>query len=342
MGTSLRGAVMGLTAFLTVSIMAVFVLLATFGQYRFGHGKTYYAEFANASNLRKGKLVRIAGVEVGTVKNISLNPDATVRVEFSADDSVILTEGTRAVIRYNDLFGDRYMALEEGAGGVKTLQPGQTIPLARTQPALDLDALLGGFRPLFRALNPEQVNTLTAALVEAFQGQGPAIGSFLDQAAAATNTLADRDQLIGQVVDNLNVVLGSLGGQTKQLDKTVTSLSELIRRLADRKTDIVTAVAYTDAATGSVADLLSQARQPFQRVVHETDRATGIMMADHDYLDNLLNTLPDKLRLLARNGMYGDFVNFYVCELALKVNGKGGQPVYVKLLSQSTGRCAPK
>ena len=50
------------------------------------------------SNLRKGKLVRIAGVEVGKVKNISINPDATVRVEFTADNSVILTEGTQAVI----------------------------------------------------------------------------------------------------------------------------------------------------------------------------------------------------------------------------------------------------
>lgn len=342
MQENLKGVIVRLGAFLTACLLAAFLLVAVFGQLRFGEGKTYYAEFANVSNLRKGKIVRIAGVEVGKVKDISLNPDATVRVEFSADDSVILTEGTRAVIRYNDLFGDRYLALEEGAGGVKTLQPGQTIPLARTEPALDLDALLGGFRPLFRALNPEQVNTLTAALVEAFQGQGPAIGSFLDQAAAVTNTLADRDQLIGQVVDNLNVVLGSLGGQTKQLDKAVTSLSELTRRLADRKTDIATAVAYTNAATGSVADLLTQARQPFQKAIHETDRATGIVVADHGYLDNLLNTLPDKLRLLARNGMYGDFVNFYLCELALKVNGKGGQPVYVKLLSQSTGRCAPK
>lgn len=64
-------------------------------------------------------------------------------------------------------------------------------------------------------------------------------------------------------------------------------------------------MAYTNAATGSVADLLTQARQPFQKAIHETDRATGIVVADHGYLDNLLNTLPDKLRLLARNGCTG-------------------------------------
>ncbi len=287
-------------------------------------------------------MVRIAGVEVGKVTKISINPDATVRVEFTADNSVTLTEGTQAVIRYDNLFGDRYLALEEGAGGLKVLSPGQTIPLSRTKPALDLDALIGGFKPLFRALNPDQVNALSEQLMHAFQGQGATIGSFLEQAAAVTNTLADRDQLIGQVVDNLNVVLGSLGGQSDQLDKAVTSLSQLVHGLAERKTDISNAVAYTNAAAGSIADLLSQARPPFTQVVHETDRVADIALADHDYLDNLLNTLPDRYQALVRQGMYGDFFAFYLCDVVLKVNGKGGQPVYIKVAGQATGRCAPK
>ena len=342
MKENLRGTIVGLGSFLMVCLLAALLLISIFGQVRFGEGRSYFAEFTNVSNLRTGKLVRIAGVEVGKVKDISINPDATVRVEFTADNSVILTEGPRAVLRYDNLFGDRYLALEEGAGGVKTLNPGQTIPLARTEPALDLDAVIGGFKPLFRALNPEQVNALSEQLLQAFQGQGGTIGSFLDQAAAVTNTLADRDRLIGQVVSNLDVVLGSLGGQSDRLDKAVTSLSQLIHGLAERKTDISNAVAYTNAAAGSVADLLSRARAPFAKVVHETDRVSSIAMADHDYLDTLLNTLPDKYRALDRQGMYGDYFAFYLCDVVLKVNGKGGQPVYIKVASQPSGRCTPK
>ncbi|GAB4964634.1 virulence factor Mce family protein [Mycobacterium avium subsp. hominissuis] len=342
MRNNLRGAAWRFGIFLTVGLLVLVGLLMEYGHVRVGKGTTYSAEFTNVSGLKKGNLVRVAGVEVGKVKNISINPDATVRVEFSADDSVVLTEGTRAVIRYENLFGARYLALEEGAGGVKKLNPAQPIPLARTQPALDLEAVTGGFRPLLRALNPEQVNALSAQLIQALQGQGPTISSFLDQAAAVTNTLADRDQLIGQVIDNLNVVLGSLGGQTDQLDKAVTSLSELVHRLAERKTDISNAVAYTNAATGSIVDLLSQAREPLRKVVGETDRVAGAANAERDYLDKLLDTLPDKERMLAREGIYGDFFAFYLCDLVLKVNGKGGQPVYVKVAGQSTGRCAPK
>lgn len=337
-----RAAAWRLAIFLTVCLLGAFTLLTIFAEFRFSEGKTYSAVFTNVSNMRKNSLVRIAGVEVGKVQTITVNRDATVRVEFTADDSVVLTEGSRAVIRYDNLFGDRYLALEEGTGGVKKLNPGDTIPASRTQPALDLDAVIGGFRPLFRALNPEQVNALSGQLLQAFQGQGPTIGSFLDQAAAVTNTLADRDQLIGQVIDNLNVVLGSLGGQSDKLDKAVTSLSELIGRLSQRKTDISNAVAYTNAAAGSVADLMSQAREPFQKVVHETDRTAGIVVADHEYFDKIIDTLPDKYRALGRQGMYGDFFSFYLCDVVLKLNGKGGQPVYVKVAGQSTGRCAPK
>jgi phospholipid/cholesterol/gamma-HCH transport system substrate-binding protein len=337
---NLRGTIWRLSVFLVVCGFVAFLTLAIFGQFRFGEGNSYYAEFSNVSNLRKGTIVRIAGVEVGKVEDISINPDATVQVEFFTDKSVVLTLGSRAVIRYDNLFGDRYLALEEGTGGLATLSPGQTIPLGQTEPALDLDAVIGGFKPLFRALDPQQVNDLTQQLIEAFEGQGPAIGSFLQQAAVVTNTLADRDLLIGQVIDNLNVVLGSLGGQSDRLDKAVTSLSDLVGGLAERRTDISNAVAYTNAATGSLADLLAQARAPFQKVVAETDRVAGIAVADHEYLDNLLNTLPDRYRALVRQGMYGDY--FYLCDVVLKLNGKGGQPVYVKVAGQSTGRCAPK
>ena len=337
-----RGAAWRLGIFLTICLLGTFALLTIFANFRFGQGRTYAAEFTNVSGLKTSDLVRIAGVEVGQVKKISVNRDATVRVEFSTDNSVNLTEGNRAAIRYDNLIGKRYLALEEGAGPLTPLKPGETIPASRTEPALDLDAVLGGFRPLFRALDPQKVNELSGQLIQAFQGQGPTIGSFLDQAAAVTNTLADRDELIGQVIINLNVVLGSLGGQTDKLDKAVTSLSELVHGLAARRTDISSSVAYINSAAGTVADLLSQARQPLQKVVHETDRTAGIAVADHDYLDNLLNQLPDKYKALARQGMYGDFFSFYLCEIVLKLNGKGGQPVYVKVAGQSTGRCAPK
>nr|WP_090280993.1 virulence factor Mce family protein [Mycolicibacterium komanii] len=343
MNARVRRDALRLAAFLGVCVLGVFGLFAVFGQMRFGEAtNSYVAEFTNVTGLENGDFVRIAGVEVGKVKRVEIQPDTTARVEFTADQSVVLTEGSRAVIRYDDLIGGRYLALEEGAGGVKKLEPGGTIPLARTSPALDLDALIGGFRPLFRALDPDQVNALSSQLIQALQGQGGTINSFLSQTAALTTTLADRDRLIGEVLVNLNVVLGSLGDQSDQFAKAVDALSELVATLQGRKEDISNGLAYTNAAAATITDLLAEARPPFSKTIHETDRAAGIVVADHEYFDNLLNTLPDAYQALARQGIYGDFFTFYLCDIVLKLNGKGGQPVYVKVAGQSTGRCAPR
>jgi phospholipid/cholesterol/gamma-HCH transport system substrate-binding protein len=327
---------------MTVCAFGLVAMLAIFAQLRFTTETTYNAEFSNVSGLEAGNFVRIAGVEVGKVKRISVKDDATAAVEFGADESVVLTEGSRAVIRYRNLIGDRYLSLEEGAGGTTRLAPGGTIPLSRTAPALDLDALLGGFRPLFRALDPDQVNGLSAQLIDALQGEGATLSAFFAHTAALTNTLADRDQLIGEVITNLDTVLGSLGDRTSAFATTIDSLSGLLRTLADRKQDLSNGIAYGNEAAASVADLLTRARPSLLKVVHEADRTSSNVLADRDYLDNLLNALPDAYQKLNRQGLYGDFFSFYLCDLILKLNGKGGQPVYVKIAGQDSGRCTPR
>ena len=225
---------------------------------------------------------------------------------------------------------------------MRKLQPGQTIPLERTSPALDVDALIGGFRPLFRALDPDQVNALSGELLKVFQGQGGTISSVLSQTSALTSTLAGRDQLIGEVITNLNTVLGTFAARDDQFSEGLDKLSQFAQGLADRRTDIATGTAYINAAAGSVADLLVDARQPIKDTVTQTDRVSGQIMADHEYVDDLLKTLPDAYQVLARQGLYGDYFGFYLCDAILKLNGKGGQPVFVKLVGQATGRCAAK
>ncbi|OHU93743.1 MCE family protein [Mycobacterium talmoniae] len=327
----------------TVACLAfTFALVTVFGQFRFESRTSYRAVFTNVSGLKGGNFVRIAGVEVGKVRDMALGKDGSVTVDFAIDKDLTLTEGTRAVVRYENLIGDRYLSLEPGPGSVRTLHPGETIPPARTSPALDVDALIGGFRPLFRALDPDQINALSGQLLKVFQGQGGTISSVLAQTSALTTTLAGRDELIGQVITNLNTVLSTFATRDHEFAEGLDKLSELAQGLADRKADIANGVAYINAAAGSVADLLTAARQPIQDTVTQTDRAAGQVMADHDYVDDLVKTLPDAYQILARNGLYGDYFSFYLCDALLKLNGKGGQPVYVKLVNQPSGRCTPK
>ena len=79
-----------------------------------------------------------------------------------------------------------------------------------TPPALDLDALLGGLRPVLKGLDGAKVNELSNAVIELLQGQGGALSNLLATTGSFSQNLAARDQLIGDVITNLNTVLGTI------------------------------------------------------------------------------------------------------------------------------------
>ena len=87
-----------------MSLLTVF-LFFTFGQYRTGSTNGYSAVFTDASRLAAGDTVRVAGIRVGTVTDVSLQPDRNVLVDFDADPKIKLTSGTNAAIRYLNLTG---------------------------------------------------------------------------------------------------------------------------------------------------------------------------------------------------------------------------------------------
>ena len=194
--------------------MAAYVLVTTITNAGYGEQLTYRAEFTDVAGLVEGDEVRIAGVRVGQVTGIGLaeehrdRPVAEVELEVSAD--VPLPAAVEATIRYRNLVGQRYIALTEGEGsGGETLDEGAVIPLAQTTPALDLTVLFGGFQPLFQALSPADVNRLSFEIIQVFQGEGGTMESLLAHVGSLTNTLADRDHVIGSVIDNLTTVMGT-------------------------------------------------------------------------------------------------------------------------------------
>jgi phospholipid/cholesterol/gamma-HCH transport system substrate-binding protein len=327
---------------ITVSIVVVF------GQMRFNRTDTYSAEFSNASGLRDGQFVRASGVEIGKIKKVRLvDGGKRVRVDFDVDRSLPLYQSTTAQIRYLDLIGNRYVELKrgEGEGADRVLPPGGLIPLSRTSPALDLDALIGGFKPLFRALDPEKVNTIASAIVTVFQGQGGTINDILDQTAQVTSQLAERDQAIGEVVKNLNMVLDTTVKHREEFDETVGNFEKLITGLRNHADPLAAGTANISNAAGTVADLLADNRTLLHKEINYLQGLQQPLVDQRDQLGDLIHKTPTALNLIGRSiGLYGDWVNFYVCDLTIKWNGlqSGGPVRTVRIWQQPTGRCTPQ
>jgi phospholipid/cholesterol/gamma-HCH transport system substrate-binding protein len=345
----ITGTTIKLGAFATVLLFFTAIVIVVFGQIRFDRTNAYSAEFTNASGLRAGQFVRASGVEVGKVKDVRLiDGDKRVQVDFAVDRSLPLYQSTTAQIRYQNLIGDRYLELTRGevAGSDRILPPGGFIPLSRTRPALDLDALIGGFKPLFRALDPEKVNTIASSILTVFQGQGGTINDILDQTAQLTSALADRDQAIGDVIKNLNAVLDTTVRHQQQFDQTVNNFETLITGLKNHGDSLAANVAHLSNAAGTVADLLADNRTLLHDTVQYLDVISQPLIDQRDRLNDIFQKVPQAFKTIGRaGGIYGDFFNLYICELGIKVNGlqPGGPVRTVKLLwNQPTGRCTPQ
>ena len=334
--------------FSSVLLLFTAMIVVVFGQMRFDRTYSYAAEFSNASGLRDGQFVRASGVEVGKVKKVKLIDGGTrVRVDFGVDRSVPLYQSTTAHIRYLNLIGDRYVELKrgEGADADRVLPPGGFIPLSRTQPALDLDALIGGFKPLFRALDPEKVNTIASAIITVFQGQGGTINDILDQTAQFTSHLAERDQAIGEVIKNLNIVLDTTVKHRKEFDQTVDNFEKLITGLQNHADPLAAGTANISNAAGTVADLLADNRALLHKTLNYLEAIQQPIIDQRDQYNDLIQRFPTALNQLGRAiGVYGDWVNFYVCDITLLENGlqPGGPVRTVRLWQQPTGRCTPQ
>jgi phospholipid/cholesterol/gamma-HCH transport system substrate-binding protein len=249
--TRSTGTLIKFTIFGVVMAMLTAFLFFIFGQVRTGATNGYSAVFADASRLEAGDTVRVAGIRVGTVQDVSLQSDRSVLVKFNADRNIVLTTGTKAAIRYLNLVGDRYLELVDSPGSTKILPVGSQIPEDRTSPALDLDLLLGGLKPVIQGLNPQDVNALSASLIQVLQGQGGTLDSLFSKTSSFTNALADNNQVIEQLIEDLKSTLDTLSKDGDEFSGAIDRLEQLIDGLSNDRDPIGTA--GRPARSGAVA-----------------------------------------------------------------------------------------
>jgi phospholipid/cholesterol/gamma-HCH transport system substrate-binding protein len=334
-----RATLIKFASFAVVMAILSSFLFFIFGQYRTGSTTGYSAVFTDVSRLKPGQSVRVAGVRVGTVDSVSLQPDKKVVVKFDADRNIVLTEGTRAAVRYLNLVGDRYLELVDGPGPTTRLPADGQIPVNRTAPALDLDLLLGGLKPVTQGLNARDVNALTSGLLQVFQGQGGTLESLFSKTTSFSNALADNDQTVQQLIDNLNIVVGTVSKDGTQFSGAIDRLEKLVSGLSDDRDTIGSAIDALDKGTASLADLLASARPPLSGTIAQLNRLAPILDGDKDRLDTAIAKAPKNYRKLVRLGADGATIPYYLCQLELRGTDLSGKTVHSNIFRSDAGRC---
>jgi phospholipid/cholesterol/gamma-HCH transport system substrate-binding protein len=331
-------ALVKLVIFMVVTAIATGVLAIVIGNLSFGATHSYKAVFTDATGLVKGDDIRIAGVKVGSVQGISIVDRTQALVTFSVQSDTALMRSTHADLRYRNLVGQRYVALSNEIGSTGVLTPGSTIPVSQTSPALDLTLLFNGFKPLFQALSPSDVNELSYEIIQVFQGQGGTLDGLLAHTASVTHTLAQRDQVIGSLITNLNSVLDHVGNRNRQLNQLITTFQHFVGGLKHDRGAILGSLDQISQLSTQTADLVSGIRAPFVSDIHHLRGFAANLDGGRAEIDRALQVMPIKLTKVGRTASYGSWFNFYLCGFTGQVRiGKTAVPVDYKVGSD---RCS--
>jgi phospholipid/cholesterol/gamma-HCH transport system substrate-binding protein len=306
-----------LCVFVVVTVVLTTILGISIANINTTSTNAYKARFTDATLLLPNDDVRIAGVRVGQVKDVKIVDKRQAEVEFEVDSGRQLPAGVTAQIKFRNLVGQRYVSLGEGDDSSgKTLSPGGTIPLQRTTPALDLTELFNGFKPLFTALNPDDVNKLSYEVIQVLQGEGGTVESLLSHTASLATTIADKDQVIGEVIDNLNSVLDTVNAHTPQLNDLIVKLQQLVSGLAADRKPIGDAIESLGNLAETTSGLLGDVREPLKNDISALGNLTDQLNKNEPELEHFIQFLPTKVSTLTRTADYGSWFNFYACEFS--------------------------
>jgi phospholipid/cholesterol/gamma-HCH transport system substrate-binding protein len=334
-----------LVIFLVITSVATYVLAATISNSAYGSTSSYSANFTDAAGLQNGDDVRIAGVRVGTVTGISIQRDthhvSYAHVTFTVLKSRPLTKSVVANLRYRNLIGQRYLDIEQGAGNPNDiLKPGGTIHRGHTHPALDLTVLFQGFAPLVQGLSAPQINKLSIELIQTLQGEGGALESLLSTVADLTNTLADKDKVIGDVIDNLTGVLTAVGNRDAELNNLIIQLRTFISGLAADRNTIGNAIDGVNRLATSTAGLLTHVRGPLASDIKDVTGLVDTLNNNSSTIKFVVRQLPPTVAGLIRTASYGSWFNFYLCSLSGILTLPGNTKVPLSgLVDGSAKRC---
>lgn len=332
-------AVVKLLIFATVATLATAVLAVTISNTQFVANHKYHLIFTDATGLNTGDEVRIAGVRVGEVDSIKLYQHHLADVTVSVLKDQTLPRSTQAQLRYRNLMGQRYVSLTEGSGQGGTLPPGGTIPKEQTQPALDLTALFNGFRPLLRAIKPQDVNQLAYEIIQVLQGEGGTVNTLLAHVGSLTETLGNKDQVIGQVIDNLDKVLATIDSRDQEVSGLIVNLKSLVSGLAGDRQAIGDSLVSVNQLINTTNGLLTDVRPSVKADISSLGQLSKVLAANGDQLDKAFQTLPQNFMLLDRAASYGSWFNFYLCSFDASLGLPGKVTVNTPQILNQNARC---
>lgn len=316
--------------FALVGVLGFIALYNTMTNDVGGDQHRLYADFENVSGLRQGDDIRISGVKVGRVEAVEtrhVDGRVLARVTLRVQSDQQISDTTRVTMRYQNLLGQKYLALTPGKNPGTKLKDGATIALKRTSPGFDLTALLNGFEPLFNVLSPDDMNTLARNIVAVLQGESGSVELLLAQTADFTSFLADREEVFDEVVTNLTPVVQNLANNSDEFDTALTELKKLVRGLNDGSDEFFGAISGIRGNLDATTAMIEQIRPSVSASIASIREFGDTVKRGTPLINQSFDVLPTMVSAFVRSMSYGSHLQVYNCSLGVQLVGE--KPIWV-------------
>lgn len=318
-----KGALVALGLFLIAVLFTSVSVWQTLSPPVSGRTAGYTAEFPDVTSLKAGDDVTLAGVRVGKVTGTGWErqDDGTVHavVSFNLERDIELTQNAAAQVKFKDMLGVRYMGLTDPGGAPPLERGGRLVPLG--VPPTDVTQLFNGFRPVFRLLEPERLNDLTASLISALDGNTDVFEATLVGILDISNVMLQRQVEIEQIANTLPDAMNIVVERRDDVEAAIVGLTDLTTKLAERNGDIIALLEEGGSAMSKLENLLATTQPELQRTVTEAATFGGNWSAAGPEITRLLTSLDRAAESVNHYGEYGSWLNIYICNLTLRAGG---------------------
>lgn len=289
----------GRTALTWLAFACVVALLLTAGLwlvFRDTGGTRLSAYFGKTVGLYAGSSVRVLGVQVGQVTDVTPQGDA-VRVDMRVD-STPLPADVGAVVVAPSLVSDRYVQLTPAYDSGPTLATGTVLAKDRTATPVELDDLYSSLDKLSTALGPNGANkngALSGVLDTAaanLKGNGANLNSTVGRLADLAKTLDGSKDDLFSTVQNLNSFTGALAQSDQQLNEFYGRVADVSRFLAADSSDVGAALQSLGGALGDVQQFVQDNKAALESNVDKLASLTKVLVDQRAALAEVLDIAP--------------------------------------------------
>lgn len=248
----------------------------------------YQALFTEAAGLAPGNDVKVSGMTIGSVSDVTLSKGKAL-VTFTVDGKVRLGSQTTAHIRTGTLLGERMMTLDPA--GDERMKPLDVIPLSRTSSPYSLTEAVSEFTANTAATDTASVNRALDTLSETIDRIAPQLGPTFDGLSRLSSSLNGRDESLGELLASAADVTGVLSERSQQLNTLLLNANDLMGVLEQRRHAIVNLLANTSAVAQQLKGLVHDNEQEMGPTLQKLNSVYDMLQRNRDNIAKALTGL---------------------------------------------------